>query len=190
MKRTLFIFVSLMFLLSSCQNSLQSSDNKNKTISSEELAQNKYYYIEFIHLDSTNQIMNSINQVKSELLNNGFIAKIENDNEWQGIRKIGINEEVSLDEINPYHPYIHRFRDFSYYDAKNGDIEKIEIIINKPIDSSIHNFNYHSYKKLGHKEWQSVFNPGNFRYAKSDSVFDEAAFIDWAMKTIVVLTFK
>jgi len=36
--------------------------------------------------------------------------------------------------------------------------------MNKPIDGSISNFNYRSYKKLGYEEWQSVFNPGNFRY--------------------------
>ncbi|MBL4705874.1 MAG: hypothetical protein JKY54_15215, partial [Flavobacteriales bacterium] len=144
-------------------------------------------YIEFVNLDSTNAYGNSIELVKKELLNNGYVAGKENNNEWQGIRKIDTFEHIILDEIDQYHPNIHRFIDFSGYDSNNGDMERIVITINNPINDTTPNFNYHSYKKLGHEDWQSVTNPGNFR---SGNAFDETKFANWMIETITLLTFK
>jgi len=187
MKRIFFAYISVCVLLTSCQNNSQSSVESNNNIPPNEQVEDKFFYIEFVNLDSTNEYINSIELVKKELLNNGYIAGKENNNDWQGIRKIDPVEHILLNEIDENHPNIHRFRDFSEYDSNNGDIEKIVITINKPINDTIPNFNYRSYKKLGHENWQSVTNPGNFRY---DNTFDEAKFANWMIETITLLTFK
>ncbi|KAB7531037.1 hypothetical protein F8C76_05940 [Flagellimonas olearia] len=189
MRRIFYISLSAAFLLTSCKNISQSSIESGKKIQAVEQAEDKFFYIEFVNLDSTNIYRNSIDLVKKELLNNGYIVDKENNNDWQGIRKIDKSEHIILDEISEYHPNIHRFINFSEHDSNNGDIEKIVININKPINDTIPNFNYCSYKKLGHEDWQSVFNPGNFRYRESNA-FNESELANWMIKTIVLLTFK
>lgn len=181
--------MSVTFLLISCKHSSQSSKKSDENIQAIEQVENKFFYVEFVNMDSTNKYKNSIDIVKKELLNSGYVANKEVNNDWQGIRKIDESKHIILENISEYHPNIHRFIDFSEYDSNKGNIEKIVINFNKPINDTIPNFNYRSYKKLEHEDWQAVFNPGNFRYIENNE-FNESELANWVTRTIVLLTFK
>jgi hypothetical protein len=189
MKRILFISISVVFFLISCQNSSESSVELDKNIQTDEQVENIFFYVEFINLDSTSESINPFEQVRKELFNNGYILGKETSNDWQGIRKIDATEHIMLQDIDKDHPNIHRFRDFSEYDSSNGDIEKIVITLNNPVNDTIPNFNFRTYKKLGHNDWQSVSNPGNFRYTESNNP-TETDLANWMIEHIVLLTFK
>ncbi len=190
MKRKIITYLSVIFLLISCQNNSQSSVEFNKNTLADEQVKNKNYYIEFISLDSANKYINIIEQVKNELYNNGYIVSQENtNNNWQGIRKIDTTEHIIIRDVDKHHPNIHKFKDLSEYNLNDKDVEKIVITFNKPINDTIPNFNYHSFKKLGHDDWQSVFNPGNFRHEEK-STFNETELANWVIRHIVLLTFK
>jgi hypothetical protein len=175
--------------LISCQNSSESSAELVKTIQTDQQVENVFFYVEFINLDSTSESINPFEQVKKELFNNGYILGKETSNDWQGIRKIDTTDYILLQDIDKNRPNIHRFRDFSEYNSSNGNFEKIVITLNNPVNDTIPNFNFHSYKKLGHDNWQSVFNPGNSRYTESNMP-NETEFANWMIEHIVLLTFK
>lgn len=189
MSKIFYISLSVVFLLVSCQNNSQSLIDVNKNNQTIKQVEDKFFYIEFINLDRKNTYRNIVEELKKELYNNGYINSKKSDNDWQGIRKVNIAEHINLQDIDKYHPNIHKFRDFSEYDSSSEDIEKIVITLNKPINDSIPNFNFRSYKKRGHEEWQSIFNPGNFRYMEKQT-FNESEMTNWMIKTIVSLTFK
>lgn len=182
MKRIFFLYMSVVFLLISCQDS-------SKSAKANEQVEDEILYLEFVNLDSTSVSINTIEQVKEELFNNAYFAGKEINSDWQGIRKLDADEQIKPQDIDQYHQYIHKFRDFAEYDVKDGAIEKIVITLNKPINDTIPNFNYRSYKKLGHADWQSVFNPGNFRYKESNT-YTKDQLTPWMIKIIVLLTFK
>jgi hypothetical protein len=189
MKRILFIYLTIVIFLISCQNSSESSAELVKTIQTDQQVENVFFYVEFINLDSTSESINPFEQVKKELFNNGYILGKETSNDWQGIRKIDTTDYILLQDIDKNRPNIHRFRDFSEYNSSNGNFEKIVITLNNPVNDTIPNFNFHSYKKLGHDNWQSVFNPGNYRYTESNMP-NETEFANWMIEHIVLLTFK
>lgn len=189
MKRTLFIHISIVFLLISCQNTEKSSLESSNNIEGDNQVEDKFFYVEFIHPEDSIAYGNSIELVKKKLLKNGYIAGKDFENGHQGIRKIDSDEYITIRDVNKYQHNIHKFKDFSKYDPNDGDIEKIVITVNKPINDSIPNFNFRSYKKLGHEDWQSTFNPGNFRYIEKKT-FDESKFANWMSEIIVLLTFK
>ena len=189
MKGILYISILLVLFFVSCQNSSASSvqlDEKNQT---EGEVENLFYYVEFINLDDTDESIETLNLLKKELFNNGYIIGKERNNDWQGIRKINEAERILLKDISKYHPNIHRFKDFSLCNSSSGDIMKIVISLNKPINDTIPNFNFRGYKKRGDKDWQSSYNPGNFRYTKSNTL-NENDFASWMIRYIVLLTFK
>tara|TARA_R110000764_G_scaffold69482_1_gene143792 strand:+ start:1210 stop:1779 length:570 start_codon:yes stop_codon:yes gene_type:complete len=189
MKTYFFLYISVTFLLISCKDSSQSSKASGENMQANEQVTNKFFYIEFVNLDSTKNCRNSIELVKKELLYNGYVAYKESNNDWYGIRKINESEHIKLEQINEYHPNIHRFLDYLEYDSNNDNIEKIVIDFNKPINDTIPNFNYSTFKKLGHDDWQSVLNAGSFKY-KGNKEYDESELANWIIKTIVLLTFK
>ena len=183
MKRFLFaLFVSLVFM-TSCQN--QKSDSKEKT--KPEVAK-KFYYVEFVDSCNSPLSQNTISLVKSRIFDKGYILT-EESNEWQGVKEIDTTELVELNNLSKSHQSVHRFRSFSEYNSDNADVEKIVITYNNPLNDSIPNFNYQSFKKLGYSEWQSVFNPGNFKY-NGTAKPTEIELADWMVEQIVLLTFK
>lgn len=183
MKRSLFaLCVSLVFI-TSCQNN--KSDTTEKT--QPEVA-NKFYYVEFVDSNNSSLTQHTISLVKSRIFNKGYILTQES-NDWQGIKEIDTTEQVELNNLSQPHQSVHRFRNFSEYAPDNNDVEKIVITYNKPLNDSIPNFNFQSYKKLGHPDWQSVFNPGNFQFNGTEKA-TEKELADWMVKQIVILTFK
>jgi len=169
--------------MTSCQNNKPGTSETTKPE-----AENKFYYVEFVDSNNSSMSQKTISLVKSRIFNKGYILAAES-NDWQGIKEIDTTEQVELNELSRPHQKIHRFRDFSGYDQDNNDVEKIVITFNKPLNDSIPNFNYQSYKKLGHPNWQSVFNPGNFQF-KGIEKSREKELADWMVERIVLLTFK
>jgi ribosomal protein S8 len=188
MKRILIVYIPVILLLISCQNSSEPSTDSNENIQNSEEVKDLFYYMEFVDFENTNNSRNIIEQLKNELYSNGYIATTET-NEWQGIRKVNKEELITLKDMDKYQTYIHKFKDISEYNPKNGDLEKIVITLNKPINDTIPNFNYHSYNKRGFKEWQSLKNPGNFRYTEGIP-FTESELRNWMINLIIILTFK
>jgi hypothetical protein len=84
---------------------------------------------------------------------------------------------------------IHRFKNYIANSSEDSDIEKIVIFYNKPIGDTVPNFNYRSYKKRGHPDWQSSSNPGNFAF-KGTGDFEEKDIANWIVNILVLLTFK
>lgn len=186
----IFSFIIIAFSITALASCI--SDNTNsqkKDIEKQDIVKDIFYYVEFIDMDNTNTSQKVIMQVKLEIFANRYIAGIE-ENDWQGIRKTEPNEKINIADLNKYHPNIHQFRNFSEYNSNQiEDFEKIVITYNKAIENTIPNFNFRSYRKLGHEEWQSVFNPGNFRY-KEKQDFSENDLAEWIIDHIVLLTFK
>lgn len=177
----------IVFLFISCQNRAKSFQDSNKNI--EVALEDKFFYLEFIYPKGSSKHLNTIELVKKELFYNGYIVSKDFDNEWQGVRKIAVDENITIQDTRKYYTDIHRFRAFSQYNSNDKEVEKIVITLNKPINDSIPNFNFRSYKKFGHENWQSVFNPGNFRF-ENRKTFDENEYVNWMIERITLLSFK
>jgi hypothetical protein len=64
------------------------------------------------------------------------------------------------------------------------------ITFHSPGKDQLYNFDFQSYKKLSRAEWQSVFNPGNFRFPNKNPEGQEKDLSSWMFDRIVLLTFK
>lgn len=147
------------------------------------------YYLEFINHDGSNVSEWTIKAVKKKLIGKGYYYGAELY-EGQWIRGIGYVDSATIFMLDDHFTKVHRFRDISEYDPSDVNAEKIVITYNALTKDDVANFNFHSYKKLGHDEWQSVFNPGNFRFSRSRPEGEEKDLGVWISELIVKLTFK
>lgn len=176
--RPFHAFLVLFALLASCNE---------KAVTAKAGEQN--YYLEFINRDGSNVSEWTIKAVKKKLLGKGYYYGAEPEGS-QGIRGIGYVDSVNMAMMDEHFEKVHRFRDISEYDASDKDAEKIVITYNPPGKNEVTNFNFHAYKKLGHDKWQSVFNPGNFRFSSAHTEGQEKDLGVWMSDLIVKLTFK
>ena len=134
--------------------------NKKQTFSKNPKlkAKGEYFYVKFVDLDNSILSQKTIRQVKKRIFN-----------------------------LKNPHQNIYMFRDISEYNLEKKDIEKIVITYNKPINNTVPNFNFRSYKKRGYPEWQSIYNPGNFRYDQKKN-YTETELSDWIVNHISILT--
>jgi hypothetical protein len=147
------------------------------------------YYLEFINRDGSNVSEWTIKAVKKKLIGKGYYYGAEpHDSQW--IRGIGYVDSAEITMLDEHFTKVHRFRDISEYDASDKDAQKIVITYHPPGKNEVANFSFHAYKKLGHKKWQSVFNPGNFRFSSTHSEGQEKDLGVWMSELIVKLTFK
>ena len=182
MKEALFLIVSIVLLSISCREGENGVEN-------DAALNEKYFYVEFINQADSGIYPNTGELVKEVLFGGDYVMSNEGEVRHHGVSKIDLEGQVGIQEVDRDHPNIHKFRDFSTYDENDREAEKIVITLNKPISDSIRNFNIRFYKKLGHEDWQSVANPGNFRYKNGDA-FNEVAFSRWMVEQITLLTFK
>ncbi len=171
----------IFFGLISCNNANKQTDNSDKIIDTD------IFFIEIVDNENSIFSRNVIGKLESKIYNKAFIATNES-NDWQGVKAIDFSDEVFYEDLSESHKKIHRFIDISEYSAIS-DVVKIIINFNKPLGDTIPNFNYKSYKKLGHPDWQSVFNPGNFRFYETET-YSEEDIADWMLHLIVLLSFK
>ena len=152
-------------------------------------ANEQNYYLEFINRDGSNVSEWTIKAVKKKLLGKGYYYGAEpGGSQW--IRGIGYVDSVNMAMMDEHFTKVHRFRDISEYEDSDKDAEKIVITYNPPGKNEVTNFNFHAYKKLGHKKWQSVFNPGIFRFSSAHTEGEEKDLGVWMSDLIVKLTFK
>lgn len=185
MKRYIIFQITL---LTSFWNYAQNSVGK---VDSDFQIEYKFYYIEFIDKDNTALSRQVIKEVKTQLYQNGYIGGKEK-NIWQGIQEIQANMNIKPNQVNKLCPYIHKFKDFSTYigsrDNKKNNVEKILIVFNESKNGFI-NFNHHSFRKIGNKQWHNYSNANNFRNTSKKN-YTTQDIVQWIVKTIVILTFK
>lgn len=183
------ITLVLTLLLISFWTVAQSPDKKETSKLNKQIGQ-KIHCTEFIDGDNTPLSQEVIQQVKKELYNNAYILGTE-DNDWQGIQQVQMNEIIRPEQVNEFHPNMHQFKDFLDYTGSqedlNNDVEKIVITFHS--SENYPNFNHISFKKRGHQEWQNYSNAGNFEYPKGKEMNDTEV-AEWLIRIIVGLTFK
>lgn len=168
-------FLLVFAFLTSCEN---------KAVSGK--AADKFYYLEFVDKDNSDLSKAAISTIREQILGRCYYYGAKH-NTLQGMN---IGDSVNASELDKYFPEVHCFRDISEYDSTDVNAEKIVITYNKPDQNNLPNFNVHAYKKLGHSEWQSVFNPGNFRFHTANPEGREKDISVWMFDLIVKLTFK
>lgn len=149
-------------------------------------AADKFYYLEFIDKDNTSLSKATISTLKQRILGRCYYYGAKR-NTLQGMN---FGDSVNTAESDEYFPEVHCFRSISEYNSSDVDAEKIVITYNQPDHNKFPNFDFRSYKKLGHKEWQSVHNPGNFRFHNANPEGQEKDLSVWMFDLIVMLTFK
>ena len=177
-----YVFLLVLAFSASCKKSTPAGK-----------AEDKFYYLEFVDRDGTVISKRTIKAIKQKLIHRGgyYYGVKQHAGEW--IRGIGFNDSVDVSNLDEHYISVHRFKDISEYDAADTDAEKIVITIHPINKDKLNNFNFRSYKKSaaaeGHKEWQPVFNPGNFR---NEGPFEarEKDLGVWMSDLIVQLTFK
>jgi hypothetical protein len=173
-----YVFLLVLALSASCGNEAV-----------KEKAEEQNYYLEFVNLEGSNVSEWTIRAVKQKLVGKGYYYGAE-PHAGQWIRGIGYVDSANMALLSEHFTKVHRFRDISEYDPSDKDAEKIVITYNPLTKNDIANFNFHSYRKLGGDEWQSVFNPGNFRFSHAHPEGQEKDLGVWMSELIVKLTFK
>ena len=170
MKTAFLFYAVLILLLSACQNNAPATTTSTEPITSTD----KIFYLEWVTTSSTTDYDKTQALVQKALLDNGYIFD-------KRVKKVDGSERPTQ--------IIHRFKEMSAYNIDQAEAEKIVLTLNAPIEGHIHKFNYRSYQKQGHADWQSVFNPGNFRYPQ-EQPFEVDKFANWMVERIVLLTYK
>lgn len=152
-------------------------------------AEEQNYYLEFVNLEGSNVSEWTIKAVKRKLVGKGYYYGAE-PYAGQWIRGVGYVDSADMVLLSDHFTKVHRFRDISEYDPSDVDAQKIVITYNPLNKDEIANFNFHAYEKLGGKEWQSVFNPGSFRFTHAHPEGQDKDLGVWMSELIVRLTFK
>jgi hypothetical protein len=183
MKQTILALLLTLFVIISCQNRQQNGANNTKSS-----IENKFYYVEFLDLDNSSISRKTISLIKKRIFAKAYILTSDT-NDWQGIKEIDTNELIDISIINKSFQNVHRFKNLCDSNPNDLELEKIVITYNKPQRDTVPNFNYHSYKRRGHAEWQSMANPGNFTY-KGNADPNEMELANYIINKLVLLTFK
>lgn len=170
MKPVVLFYAILILLLSACQDSSPATTTPTEPITNTD----KVFYLEWATTSTTTDYDKTLALVQKALLDNGYVFD-------KGVKKVDGSERPTQ--------IIHRFKEMSAYDVEQAEAEKIVLTLNAPIKGLIPNFNYRSYQKKGHADWQSVFNPGNFRYPQ-EQPFEANKLANWMVERIVLLTYK
>lgn len=149
-------------------------------------ADEKNYYLEFVDLENSYNSKLVIRFAKNRLLGRGFYYGAKQDDRW--IHE-AFADTVNSTWLDKDFQQVHNFNDISKYDSTDVNAEKIVITYHKPLKGNVANFNFLAYRKLGHKEWQPVFNPGNFRNGGPFEAREKDLGV-WLGDLIVKLTFK
>ncbi|MGH1337545.1 MAG: hypothetical protein ACRBFS_15585 [Aureispira sp.] len=168
MKITLFFYTVLILLLGACQSNTPTEKASKKATTTD-----KTFYLELVTTATSINYDQTLTLVQKALFNNGYVFD-------KRVKKVDGSEKKGL--------IIHRFKAKTDDNSNEEGIEKIVLTLKEPNEEGLHNFSYRSYKKQGN-DWQSVFNPGNFRYPKEQS-FEETKFANWITERVVLLTYK
>jgi hypothetical protein len=175
--RSFFVFLGVFAVLSSCREKpvIKKAPEKN-------------YYLEFKSEPGAEWGASTILLTKRNLLGaKYYYGAPPHMAEW--IQGVGYADSVDVSELDEHFRQVHHFRDISEYKESDAEAEKIVITWRKP-KNGLANFDFHSYRKLGSDKWQSVFNPGNFRYHTAHPEAPDKDYSEWMSKLIVDLTFK
>lgn len=164
-----YILFCLIFSLffAHCQNATPDTTPSNLK---------KVYYLQLVHASDDATQKEILQLFQQQLFGHSYTLKED------GIQKIDETEQHTGISI-------HQFQDINFYQISNTDAEKIVLTVKIPSEEQSFDFHYQSYKKLGHQEWQSVFNPGFFSYP-SEQPFEAEQVANWLTERVVLLTFK
>ncbi|MFK7798449.1 MAG: hypothetical protein AB8E82_13435 [Aureispira sp.] len=175
MKPILSFYLFFHLFLVSCQNS-PSTPNTPAAPTVPQTNQQKIYYLQLVHASDDATQKEILRLFQQQLFGHGYTLKE------------GTIQKINQAEQSTGMP-LHQFQDIASYQTSNTSAEKIILTIKIPKEEQTFDFHYQSYKKLGHQEWQSVFNPGFFNYP-SEQPFEVDKVANWLTERVVLLTFK
>lgn len=170
--------IVLLFIFTSCVSCREKP--------AEEKIPDKNYYLEFVNEGGPGMQEWTIKAVKRHLFGSRYIyTDALRDNKWA----IG-NDSTDVSRLDDHPAAVHHFHDISEYTESDKEAEKIVIIFRKRNKNKLYNFDFHSYRKNGGEEWQSVYNPGNFCFPYPNPEGMDKDLGVWMSDLIVKLSFK
>jgi hypothetical protein len=172
--------IATIFFLCSCLNT-STTDLTPSKISNDSV---QYYYVEYIGPESTVYSDSLVKIIKQKLFSKVYWLG-NTPNEMQGIQSTDFKSPIDPSLIDPHYPQRHVFIDYVEYTDSDPAAIKIEFAfpLGDEDDIVIHFFN-----NRGHKEWQSLLNPGGFNLNEGDQT--TAEFAESLADLIILCSFK